>query len=185
MFENYGKSRDQVLEEHRSKRAEKKVMDELNHRFEKIEKGLGAVQVGQIEMKSKAQNKEAMELLAKIHTATSNYTNLIMAVGYVGLFTLWSELRGELTGIWFAITGLLITFSLLMFIGWELIKMIRGQKAMSKALKSGYNLDQIKIVYDEQESLNAKSWPLFLWPTVMSGLGAGVVLLIFFGKGFL
>ncbi|MBN0315103.1 hypothetical protein JTM73_33150, partial [Pseudomonas aeruginosa] len=67
-----------------------------------------------------------MQLNEKLMTQASNYTNLIMVAGYAGLFGLWSTLVGRLPQWLYALCGLLALLSLLLFVSWEIIKMVWG-----------------------------------------------------------
>lgn len=66
--------------------------------------------------------RRAEELARQQAAGATHYTQIIMVLGYGGLFTLWIQLRGEMSDWFWAVTGTLITFSLLVFIGFELAK---------------------------------------------------------------
>lgn len=134
------------------------------------------------------QVQAAHDLIAKIYSQSISYTNLIMVVGYAGLLTLWSKLEPELPPALFSLTGLLIGLSLVLFISWELVKMVGGhlkirrlQKSLEDAKPGLGTITRFQNELKGHEVGWVKLWLWFFIPTLISGFGASLVLLSFFG----
>jgi hypothetical protein len=134
------------------------------------------------------QLQAAHDLVAKIYSQSISYTNLIMVVGYAGLLTLWSKLKPDLPPALFSLTGLLIGLSLVLFISWELVKMVGGhlkirrlQKSLEGAKPGPGTIARFQNELQGYEAGWAKLWPWFFIPTLISGIGASLLLLGFFG----
>jgi hypothetical protein len=135
------------------------------------------------------RDKEAgllMQLNEKQMTGAANYTNLILVAGYAGLFGFWSTLSSKLPPILYAVCGLLGLLSLMLFISWEIIKMIWGSihmartNAMIESMR-GPNLLQLFLASTKKFQIRTQRvWWVFLIPSLLSGLAAGFLLLGFF-----
>lgn len=72
-----------------------------------------------------AKDREAQrEMLGQIFENAKGYTNLVMAGGYVGAFTIWNFTKDLLPTVAHAWVALLLTTSLLAFIGFEVFMMV-------------------------------------------------------------
>ncbi|AJF49001.1 TPA: hypothetical protein ACGJ7L_002302 [Pseudomonas aeruginosa] len=128
-----------------------------------------------------------MQLNEKLMTQASNYTNLIMVAGYAGLFGLWSTLVGRLPQWLYALCGLLALLSLLLFVSWEIIKMVWGSlyvKRTNRIITTVARGKKPMDMYQAAMSLyNVKMHKVWLWffvPTVVLGVGAGLLLVGYF-----
>lgn len=131
--------------------------------------------------------RAAHELIATLHSQSVSYTNLIMVVGYAGLLTLWSKLKPDLPPMLFSITGLLIGVSILLFIVWEVIKMVGGQRevrrlrgALVGSQSGSAAIQRFQYQLQKYGTGWANLWLWFFVPTLASGIVATLALLGFF-----
>ncbi len=129
-----------------------------------------------------------IQLNEKLMGHATNYTNLIMVAGYAGFFAFWSTLAGKIPAWLFSTCGLLITISLTLFIGWELIKMFwsakhmrRTQSILAQSRRQATVADYEKA-FQEFNAQTQKVWMLFLIPSVITGVLAAVMLVGFFSR---
>ncbi|WP_297474790.1 hypothetical protein [uncultured Photobacterium sp.] len=122
------------------------------------------------------------EIISHTYSKANSYSNVIIAAGYVGFFTLWSGIKKDIPD-WAVLTsGALILLSLMIFIGFELYKMISGAVHMRKITNrirqpTMDTLAEIQHIEQQTNLWNARIWVFTLIPTVISGLLAGLVLL--------
>ncbi|NRQ42537.1 hypothetical protein HRH59_08110 [Rheinheimera sp. YQF-2] len=132
----------------------------------------------------------AKEVVAHAYGKANSYTNVIIAAGYVGFFTLWGSLKNDLPLWAILVSGALILISLLIFIGFEIYKMISSSVQMHRISKRLQTPDMgtlaaIQQIERESSLRNAKVWVFAVIPTVVTGFGAGLVLLFCFLIEFL
>lgn len=128
------------------------------------------------EQQRRAELEAIRSEISKQQDQLANYTQLILLLGYGGFFTLWIQTR-PLMSLWlFGWTGSMLTFSLLLFICWEL----------ARAYLQGINLPKLAagkisvVEYRAVHRKNGRFWkPVFL-STVVSGLAGGVPLLLWY-----
>lgn len=127
-----------------------------------------------------------MQLNEKQMAGATNYANLLLVAGYAGLFGFWSTLSTKLPPMLYALCGLLGLLSLMLFISWEIIKMIWGSihmartNAMIESMR-GPKLLQLFLASTKKFQIRSQRvWWLFLIPSLLSGLSAGFLLLGFF-----
>lgn len=135
------------------------------------------------------RDKEAdllMQLNEKQMTGATNYTNLILVAGYAGFFGFWTTLAPKLPPKLYALCGLLGLLSFVLFISWEIVKMIWGSihmartNAMIESMR-GPNLLQMFLASTKKFQIRSQRvWWIFLIPSVLSGLAAGFLLVGFF-----
>ncbi|EOX4461723.1 hypothetical protein ACJ5M5_001571 [Vibrio alginolyticus] len=75
------------------------------------------------------------EVVAHVYGKANSYSNVIIAAGYVGFFTLWSSLKSDLPQWAILSSGALILISLMTFIGFELYKMTSVSVQMHRVSK--------------------------------------------------
>lgn len=129
--------------------------------------------------------RNAKELLAHTYASANAYTNLIIAAGYVGFFTLWSSLIDKISMWAIASSGALILISLLTFISFELYKMVSKALAIKQLHGKLQNphantLEDLRDMEKKYALKHSKIWIWFLVPIVSTGLLAGLVLLTAF-----
>lgn len=122
------------------------------------------------------QKQECTSNMSSLRDQEQHYVQLILLVGYAGVFTLWVQTRQDMSDWMFASTGALITISLFFFVGFELYKALVVGKALA-ALKSGdYSVD---VHNNAAERVN-KHWYVCFAISAGTGVLAGVSLLLWF-----
>ncbi len=131
--------------------------------------------------------KPLMVLLDKTYDRASNHINLLMVVGYAGVFSLWNLTEKFLDKSLALVVGILISISLLIFMGWEFYKMLTSSNSilgMSKLVLNNTNPE--KFVQDAGEiSSNSRDqlkmiltlWPIVICSAGITGFGAMIILL--------
>jgi hypothetical protein len=141
----------------------------------------------QMSVEHDKQIQAVLELMGRIQASHVSYTNLIIVAGYAAFFTFWSTLKNDLPGWLYAISGLLIVLSLLIFIAWEVTKMIWSAVSLrniERRLTS--RPPEADVIFKFQQEINAferrinRLWIWFLVPTVTLGLASGLCLVAFF-----
>lgn len=125
------------------------------------------------------------EVVAHVYGKANSYSNVIIAAGYVGFFTLWSSLKSDLPQWAILSSGALILISLMTFIGFEIYKMISVSVQMHRVSKrlqkpDMSTLNEIQRIEQKSALISARVWIFTVIPTVLSGFGAGLVLLYCF-----
>ena len=129
-----------------------------------------------------------IEILKDIQTHSyqkaASYTNLIILAGYAGIFAVWQHVKDILNPkvtIWVA---LLVSLSILIFIGYEVWRMIGEAlfiQSISPIIESNLpekdRLAAWERAFKAYARKHMKLWPFFLIPTVISGFAAGFVLI--------
>ncbi|MHB8988636.1 MAG: hypothetical protein ACYC6S_07615 [Desulfobulbia bacterium] len=139
------------------------------------------------------QRDETVEILIRVMSASydkANTTaNLIMIGGYASFYAVWGKFYDKFPSFWMSISGALMILSVMIFIVWEIYKMIfystnlsglykiiaeKNPEVFSKKLKENEistkkrNIEQLKI------------WYVVLFLTVIPGVSAGFILLYSF-----
>lgn len=73
-----------------------------------------------------AKRRYLIEYQNNLYDKASGYTTLIVSAGYAGLFTAWSNCSNALTFAQNRMIGGLAIFSLMVFVGWEIAKMVHA-----------------------------------------------------------
>jgi len=132
------------------------------------------------------------EIIVSSYEQAKSYSNIIMFGGYAGLFAIWSFTKDDLEK-WQSLTvGLLTAISILIFVLFELISTwLRGKQANSLMvqLKEAEELHKFPEEYGKSEQAMAakhmKIWPYFFFGSVITGVGAAVILVYSFISGLL
>lgn len=136
------------------------------------------------------RDKEAalgMQLTEKMMSHSTNYTNLILVAGYAGLFGFWSTLIDRLPQWVYALSGLLALTSLILFVAWEITKMVWTYKcvsgnndlliALKRTQKFGVMLEAAMYLHNIKMH---KAWKWFFICTVVPGVASALLLLFTF-----
>ncbi|WP_439125146.1 hypothetical protein GKKCFE_17575 [Pseudomonas sp. E141] len=127
-----------------------------------------------------------MQLNEKQMASAATYTNLILVAGYAGFFGFWSTLSLRLPLWLYSLCGLLALFSLMLFVSWEIVKMIWSNfhiaktNSMIKAIGGAKLLQLFEASQLQYQIRSQRVWWVFLLPAVLSGLAAGFLLIGFF-----
>lgn len=125
-----------------------------------------------------------MQLAEKMMTHATNYTNLMLVAGYAGFFGFWSSIVTRLPQWVYAVSGLLALVSLLLFISWEITKMVSSYRRLNitnEMIKKAKRGDNTLAMQDAAAYLHSikmnKRWKWFLIPTVTAAISAALLLL--------
>lgn len=149
------------------------------------------------ELVERAQNEDfekQVEALIKINASlfdkAAAYTNLVIVAGYAVFYTVWSKSEAYLPSTWFVAAALLVTFSALTFICFEVFKLLINRetfKCLDEVVKAAHN--QISNKIEKYELRNAKlsarvmrAWIIVFPVTLTTGLCGAVILLVGFGR---
>lgn len=132
----------------------------------------------------------AKEIFTHAYGKASSYSNLIIVAGYVGFFSFWASLKKDLPEWAILASGFCILLSLLIFIGFELYKMvsisIKMNRISTRLNKPGQQtLSEIQAIESEGALSAARIWVFTVIPTIFFGLSAGLILLFCFLSEFI
>jgi membrane-anchored glycerophosphoryl diester phosphodiesterase (GDPDase) len=135
-----------------------------------------------------ARKAETISILSALYDRAASYTNLILAAGYAGFFTVWTTMKDTLSQTESLIAALSVTFSLLVFVFWEVGVMLCAAKdlgAIQQALDAPQEkfeklIQQAKISQERRSVSVRRLWFVILLATIVPGLiGAGVLIYSF------
>jgi len=159
----------------------------VNKNLNDLSSGVSDLRRFQFNVEYEKQVQTALEIMTRLQASNTSYTNLILAAGYAAFFTFWSSLKSDMPIKLYAISGLLIVLSLLLFIVWEIVKMIWLTIALrsieAKIIPRPANPDMLTKFYQEINELErriGRFWIWFLIPTIASGVSSGLCLVGFF-----
>jgi hypothetical protein len=137
---------------------------------------------------ARPEQEQMIETLIKIGSAqydkAAAYANLIMAAAYAAFFAVWSNMKGLMSPSEMRLSALCMVVSLLVFVVWELTKMVltsarmRGlaQLVQSPGFDFPAKLKQQQLA-DARFNLGvARAWPIALVASVVPGVCAGGIL---------
>ncbi|MDD3580094.1 MAG: hypothetical protein PHW74_03615 [Desulfobacca sp.] len=137
-------------------------------------------------------SQQQKEFLAYIYRKAASYTNLVIIAGYTGIFAVWQLTKNQLTDVQEAIVALLSTASLLLFAGYEVYKMIsqtlflRRLDRITKSQITEVERPRVwQLAWDDFSRKEIRVWSYFLIPTLLTGFGAGFLLLWIFAWPFI
>ncbi len=168
-------------------RALQRWSDDVSKQINTLGREVAGLKQFQSDVQYEKQVQAALEITNRMQSGHAAYTNLVIAAGYAAYFTLWSTLKGDLPGWLYATSGLLITLSLMIFITWEIMKMIWSAVAFrnieNRLASRVANPEAVTkwqqeiLAFDRRVS---RIWIWFLAPTVVFGLTSGLCLIGFF-----
>lgn len=113
------------------------------------------------------------------------YSKTIITLGYAGLFAIWAFVKDNLSDRAVLTTALLVGFSLIVYIAWEVAQMIHRttlQLRFNRAIND-HPADQAKAINDylvqtrAEQARGAVIWRFIMFLTVGPGfVGAGLLL---------
>ncbi len=124
------------------------------------------------------------EMVSHVFGKAIAYVNVIIIAGYIAFFALWNSTKQFLPSPWLWVSAGLITVSVLIFITFEIYKMvltdkgIRSQMDVIKMPPPDVNTLQLKlqeIEFDMTAKLS-RVQSFVIYSTVSTGLGAGLIL---------
>lgn len=161
---------------------------EIAKHVDKLSKEVDGLSQFRASVEYEKQVQVALELMARLHSNSVSYANLILVAGYAGFFAFWSTLENNLPKWLHALSGLLIVLSLLFFLTWEVVKMIwsaftlrRIEHQMTQRPPGADTMTQFQQALNAYDRRVGRLWVWFLLPTIVFGLGGGLALLVGFG----
>lgn len=137
------------------------------------------------------QRDETIEIVVKViaeaFDRSTAYANIIILAGYAGFFATWSFVKDYLTERSTIITALLMVLSVIVFVAWEMFKMILGAKDLNRLShlvptpplspeQFFKRLNRIQNVLQIRKVSLVRYWYVVLTTTVLAGFGAGFIL---------
>ncbi|MBS7537396.1 hypothetical protein [Ancylobacter lacus] len=121
--------------------------------------------------KEEKQKRDTVELLlemqSKAYDKAATYTTIVMAGGYAGAFTAWSNTSEHLNAKTNAYIGISLVFSLAIFIFFEIYKMIINGITLHRNMRllSNNNLTPSEFLQKLQlnQKIDSKISIMFLW----------------------
>lgn len=143
----------------------------------------------QAELAQKKQQDDRVDVIVKIMSAlydkAAAYTNLIIVAGYIGFFTVWGNMKDTLSEGEMLLSAFCITFSLVFFVFWEVVKMIINSsvyRGLIEVINAPPNQFEEKLQEQQKSEQRLqirllRAWFVILILTVVPGvIGAGVLL---------
>ena len=176
---------------------DEKLLRNLNNRFQAIDRQIRGLVIrnGEVEKLLRSiidhVNRDApadqvgmyKEILARNVESATNYANLIIVGGYAGAFAVWQLTKDNLSNLESAIVGSLLLVSISLFAGFEVFKMTTSARLFNRLseMLDDEGVENQSAAWQQLESWGqnrmAKVWPILLWPTIITGFGAGAALL--------
>jgi hypothetical protein len=136
------------------------------------------------EMQRGNQVAAQKDLLHTSMTTAMQYTNVVMAVGFAAMFTLWAQTKGTLTPASTLWAGILLALSVLLFIVWEISQMVVRSMLNIRIARAVGDIDRfyehMRSVGDLQQAITRRyyvPWVAVLAVTIALALGAFVIML--------
>lgn len=127
-----------------------------------------------------------IQILQAAFDKSAAYANIIIIAGYAGVFAIWSftkDFLPEITALWVA---LLVGFSMFVFCGWEVFKMIHSGRAfrpfielMKRGLPPEDFFREVQILDQKtaaEELVLYYRWYIVLLLTIPTGFGGALLL---------
>lgn len=139
-----------------------------------------------------AKQEYYVEYVVKLFDKAYAYSNLIISAGFVGLFATWNLMRDSLTNSENRIIAASALFSLIVFAGWEVAKMVHAGITSNKLTSillatrdDEFDAREMKLLSygGKWTRFFEKSWIWILVATIVPGFFAGLVLIAAFIDG--
>jgi hypothetical protein len=153
-----------------------------------MQKVLASMAAQAREKAQKEKDEAIIKFYGQMFDKASAYTNLIVGAGYGGIFAVWSATKSYLGRTEVLASGVALVFSLLIFIGWNVLIMLlnaRNVNHLEVLIKAPLE-DVPKITaaaeldYAKQKYRLRCAWVVVLVLTLVSGFGAGLILIYAF-----
>jgi len=151
------------------------VLSDLHVRLAEVEGVLAIAQRPQARPSEDERRKRTQEYIERDEKSNETYAQIILAIGYAGLFTLWVQLKDSIPAWYYFFTGLLALISVSTFVIYEIIKVGLAGYANSKWSEDA-DLDiwwRQRMKYDE---VGRKLWKYFYFPCFATGTAAAALL---------
>jgi len=132
------------------------------------------------------RRKREIESNTAHYEKASAYANLIISAGYAALLVAWSTTFKEIDRVYAMMIGALALSSLLIYIGWKILKMIGSALEIShrsKVLEREGDDLEVALIQDAGrrsvlERLIERGWKWQLFLALPTGLAAGLLLIV-------
>ncbi len=167
-------------------RLSEQLLRNLASHVERLNGEVNSLRQFQESIEYEKQIQAALEIIERAQSNHVSYTNLIIVAGYAAFFTFWSTIKNDLPEWLFSVSGLLIIISLIIFIAWEVTKMVLGALNFRKVehyLTNSTGSDAINKYHKSISTFDRKMSRIWIWffiPTVALGLASGFCLVGFF-----
>ena len=146
--------------------------------------------VEELAQKAKKQQQDKrvdvmIEITSALFDKAIAYTNIIIIAGYIAFFTIWGNMKDTMEKNEMLISALAISFSLVVFVFWEVTKMIihahisRGLMRVINAPPQEFE-ERLQEQQKAEQQLNIRilrAWyPILVLTVVPALVGAGVLL---------
>jgi hypothetical protein len=141
------------------------------------------------------QREDTVQILIKVMSASYDksvaYTNIFMVGGYASFFAVWSKVYDDFSKFYMGLAGVLMFISLLVFIVWELYKMIFYSTNLKELYRVLQETDPVKFneklkkrqIEEKKRGLEqVRLWWLVLVVTILPALLAAGILICSFCK---
>ena len=125
------------------------------------------------------------QFLHENNEAGKRYAEIITTIGFAGLFALWAQMKNEFNPTVSFISILLISISLILFVGWELFGMVfrsRINLATAKALHAP-EAEVINLLSQNKEKMQlfvvrySHAWGFVVAAAIFTGASSGIIML--------
>lgn len=151
------------------------VLGDLHMRLSDVEDVLERSKRVQVKSDDDERRKRTQEYIERDEKSNETYAQIILAIGYAGLFTLWVQLKDSIPAWYYFFTGLLALISVSTFVIYEIIKVGLASYANTKWVADA-DLDawwSQRMKYDE---IGRKLWKYFYFPCFATGTAAAALL---------
>ena len=139
------------------------------------------------------RREQLIQFASALYDKATTYVNLVILAAYVGFFTVWSTVRGELTRQELLLSGLAISLSLAVFVLWEVFVMLYAARtlqhmsAITNAAPQDLSarLEENKLAQAKVQLRVRRFWFVALLATLVPGLLAACVLFVAFVRNLL
>lgn len=131
---------------------------------------------------------EVLKILSHLYDKAATYVNIIMAIGYAGFFAVWSNMKVYMSAFDMRISALCMVASVVLFVMWEVIKMIITSSSLHKlqdVINASPDNFSAKLATQQKEAAIIdvqvmKWWPIVLFFTTLTALVAANILVYSF-----
>lgn len=125
------------------------------------------------------------EFLREGMAAAKSYNQVITAIGFAGLFAIWTQMKVEFTPLTSFAAVLMISIALVCFVGWEIFGMVvrtRANLSVAAAL-SGEDANAMTMLAEHRRKMHGfierygKASQVVIAVAVVAGAAAGLVML--------
>lgn len=151
------------------------VLSDLHLRLTEVEGVLAKAQRLQAQPNEEEWRKRTQEYIERDEKSNETYVQIILAIGYAALFTLWFQLKDSIPAWYYFFTGLLALISVSTFVIYEVIKVGLASYANSKWSEDADLATwwSQRMKYDE---IGRKLWKYFYFPCFATGTAAAALL---------